>query len=96
MVEASMDFALAVTRNEIDLYVIVVLDIVLDYPRDCPAEGYNYGKRMMVLMASGWGETPMKPSTWPVELKNGCTLVSCIGESRQGLHDQFLTLLGLQ
>lgn len=47
-------------------------------------------------MALGAEDVPIKPSTSPVELLNGLTLASLIGESTQGLHVHYLTLAGWQ
>lgn len=47
-------------------------------------------------MAFGADDVPIKPSTSPVELLNGFTLASLIGESTQGLHVHYLTFAGAQ
>lgn len=69
MVEAALGFAFAVAGEEVYFDVVVVLDVVLDYPWDCATKCDYYVIRGLLPMAEGWDDTPIIPSTCPVELK---------------------------
>ena len=69
VVEAALGFAFSVAWEKVYFDVVVVLDVVLDYPGNCATKCDYYVIRALLPMAEGWDDTPIIPSTCPVELK---------------------------